>query len=171
MICLNKNYALKTKVIAGAISDKMFKKIKKKRSLILLVLILSLSPLVIAETTFYEGEEYFINQNPAQESGGGSGGGSGGYNPPTCNPLWVCEEWSSCSNNLRSRNCVDISHCNSNENPPLLLSCSLPLPSDRITGCIRFYELNLIIKGWKQDLYRFDILNSAINHWRYNLQC
>ena len=100
-------------------------------------------------------------------TGGGGGGGSGG----TCNSLWVCEEWSSCSGGLRSRNCVDISYCNSNEKPPLLLSCSEPLPSDRIRGCVTFPNLNILIVGWKNDVYRFDILNEAIWRWKGNVGC
>lgn len=98
-------------------------------------------------------------------------GGGGSYHPPTCNPLWICEQWSSCLNNLRTRQCVDINYCNSNENPPLLLSCSLPLPSDRIKGCVNFVGLDGIIVRWKLNIFRFDILNEGIYKWKHNIDC
>jgi len=97
--------------------------------------------------------------------------GGGGYNPPTCHPLWVCDEWLSCSAGLRTRQCVDINYCNSNENPPLLLSCSLPLPSDRISGCVDFFGLDGIIVRWKLNIFRFDVLNEAIWRWKGNKGC
>ena len=98
-------------------------------------------------------------------------GGSGGNNNPTCNPLWICNAWSGCSNNLRNRQCVDIDYCNSNQNPPLLLSCSLPLPSDRITGCVDFPNLDKLIYGWKLNVYDFETINEAIYKWKGNVGC
>lgn len=124
--------------------------------------------MVNAETTFTEGGNYITGQNPI-DSGGGSGGG--GIIIPDCNPLWICEEWSSCFSGLRNRNCVDIRYCNSDEKPALLLSCLEPLPKDRITGCVTFSDLNILIGGWKVDVYRFDILDEGIRKWKYNTDC
>jgi len=99
------------------------------------------------------------------------GGSGGGNNNPTCNPLWICNAWSGCSNNLRNRQCVDIDYCNSNQNPPLLLSCSQPLPSDRITGCVDFPNLDKLIYGWKLNVYDFETINQAIYMWKGNVGC
>lgn len=142
----------------------------KKKAIFVLLFAIMFFPLIMAESTFYEGQEFFILQDPAQESGGGSGGGGSGSGS-SCSPLWICEQWSSCSNNLRIRNCVDIKGCSTNENPPLLLSCSLPLPSDRITGCVKFKDMDFLLKGWKNNIYNFQVLNDAVNHWKRNLQC
>jgi hypothetical protein len=97
-----------------------------------------------------------------------SGGGGGGS---SCNALWICGEWSSCSNGLRSRICADINHCGSNEKPPLLYSCSETLPTERIKGCVEFNDLNEIIKRWKLNIYRLDVLNEGIYKWQRNIGC
>lgn len=119
-------------------------------------------PVSYAETTFYEGD-FFSTGNAVFLDLGGT--------PKTgCTSLWLCEEWSQCSNNLRDRICIDINQCN-NEKPPLLLSCSEPIPTDRIIGCVDISNLNILIMGWKIDVYRFDVINSAINHWKFDIQC
>jgi len=107
----------------------------------------------------------------AIEPSGVPSGGRGVVYQPTCNPLWVCNQWSSCTWAPRTRTCVDINYCNSNEKPPLLLSCSTPLPSDRISGCVNFVELDKIILRWKFDILRFDILNEGIYKWKRNIDC
>ncbi len=137
------------------------------KKLITLVLGILLLPSVLGFTTFYEGREFVYGENAETPSGGGGGSWGGGE---TCKPLWVCEEWSSCHGGIRSRTCVDVNYCNSNQRPPLLFSCSESLPSDRIIGCVTFSDLNIIINGWKIDLYRFDILNEAIYKWK-NTNC
>jgi len=118
---------------------------------------------ISAETTFFEGD-YFMSRSSAPIPSSDSGQVFTGV----CSSLWVCEPWSSCSENVRIRDCVDISSCNSGESPPSLLSCSEPLPSDRINGCVDFVNLDLIISRWK--LVRFDVVNEAIFKWRTN-QC
>ncbi len=123
---------------------------------------------VSAETTFYEGREFIYGINPEEQTDGGGGGG--GWGGETCNPLWVCEEWSSCHGGVRSRMCVDINYCNSNQRPPLLFSCLKQLPSDRIIGCVDFVALDGVITRWKLDIFRFDILNEAIYKWK-NTNC
>jgi len=138
-----------------------------KLTIILSILfLLILFPMVNAETTFFEGKKYISGQNPTSPSGGG-----GGYYTPDCNPLWICNEWSSCLGRVRSRTCVDISYCNSDERPSLLLSCSQPLPRDRIIGCVDFIALDGIIIRWKLDIFRFDILNEGIFKWKKNIDC
>ena len=136
--------------------------------ILILPLLLILFPMVNAETTFKEGKMYISGQNPISPIGGGGGGGD--YTPD-CNPLWICEEWSSCSGGVRSRTCVDISYCNSDERPSLLLSCSQPLPRDRIVGCVTFSDLNILIGGWKVDVYPFTILDESIRKWKNNIDC
>ena len=138
-----------------------------RKKLILLFGIILLLPLVLAETTFIEGKFYVSGVNPTPPSGRGGGG----YIPPSCNPLWICNEWSSCFGGLRSRTCSDISYCNSYEKPPLLLSCSESLPSDRIVGCVTFSDLNLLINGWKVNFYQFSILDESIRKWKHNIDC
>ncbi len=138
-----------------------------RKKLILLFGIILILPLVLAETTFIEGKYYVSGVNPSDDVGGGGGG----IYVPDCNPLWICDEWSSCSGGVRSRTCTDINYCNSDEKPPLLLSCSEPLPSDRIVGCVTFSDLNLLINGWKVNFYQFLILDESIRKWKYNIDC
>jgi len=121
----------------------------------------------LGEPNWAGASKQFIAIEP---SGVPSDGGRVVYQP-TCNPLWVCNQWSSCTWAPRTRTCVDINYCNSNEKPPLLLSCSTPLPSDRISGCVNFVELDKIILRWKFDILRFDILNEGIYKWKRNIDC
>jgi len=138
-----------------------------KKIILFLIIFSLILPLISAETTFKEGKFYVTGQSPTPPSGGGGGGTP----TPSCNPLWICDEWSSCHSGLRSRTCVDISNCNSDEKPPLLLSCSQPLPKDRIVGCVQFSDLNLLIKGWKVNIYQFSILDESIKKWKRNSDC
>jgi len=150
----------------------MYLKCKMKYISILIISLLLILPLIIfvkAETTFFDSEDNFIMGVNTQTNG--NGGGSGGGNNPTCNPLWICDKWSSCSNNLRSRSCVDINYCNSNQSPPLLLSCSQPLPSDRIIGCVTFVNLDGLIVRWKLNVLGFDVLDEGIYKWKHNTNC
>jgi len=100
---------------------------------------------------------------------GGVTGGSGGSG--SCDSLWVCDEWLSCSGILRSRSCVDVNHCSTGQSAPLLMSCFDTIPDDVIEGCVLFQDLNVLIGGWKANVYRFDVINSAINHWKFDIDC
>ncbi len=137
------------------------------KKLILLFGIILILPLVLAETTFFEGKNFITGQTHPQ--GGGIDGD--GMVPPACDSLWICEEWSGCSNRVRSRSCININDCVSNEKPPLLLSCLEPLPNNRINGCVTFSNLNILIGGWKLDIYRFDLLDEGIRKWKQNTDC
>ncbi len=127
-----------------------------KKAIMFLLVIFTLS-IANAETTFFEGD-YFILGEIQLDGGGG------------CSSLWICEEWSSCSSGIRERSCTDINTCSSVENPPLLLSCSEAIPN-RISGCVTFQDLDVLIKGWKLDIYRFDLLDEGIAKWKNNIDC
>ncbi len=136
-----------------------------------LVLTLFLINFINAETTFFEGG-YFVTSDGEVVILPTGGGWDGGTPSLGCNPLWVCGEWDQCQEGIRTRICTDINQCLvSNEIPPLLLNCNQPLPSDRIVGCVDFLTLNYLISGWKESIIRFDIIDSAINHWKFNLEC
>ncbi len=135
---------------------------------IILIMCLLLIPIANAETTFFDNpdDSFIIANFPVPPTYGGINS-----NSPVCHSLWVCETWSECSNTLRSRTCVDIYYCNSNEKPPFLLSCSQPLPTDRIDGCVTFAALDSLIIRWKLNVYRFDILDEGIRKWKHNTDC
>ena len=98
-----------------------------------------------------------------------SSGGGGGGTPPSCNSLWLCEDWSSCSNNIRQRSCIDLKGCNEDK-PPLLISCSIAIEK-KIYGCVTFSELDKILVRWKFGILNFDVLNEAINKWKWRKEC
>lgn len=115
----------------------------------------------LSESNWAGAFKQFTAIMPSGISGGGGGGITGG-----CNPLWVCNQWSSCVWAPRTRTCVDINHCDSDEKPPLLLSCSEPLLKERIDGCVDFINLDKLITRWKFGIFKFDILNEGIYKWK-----
>ncbi len=139
-------------------------KLKKKVEIAFLTifLFLALPMIASADTTFFEGDFFIVGQAGVVSTPLSSpNGGGGGY----CNSLWLCEEWSLCLFEPRSRTCIDLNGCNS-QIPPLLLSCSEPLPTSRIYGCVNFVELDKIVRGWKINIYRFDVLDEAVRKWK-----
>ena len=142
-------------------------KIKKKLKILTLILVLTLLPIINAETTFLEGKNWITGVNPTGIPTGD--GGEGIEITPTCNPLWICDEWSYCDSKVRSRNCVDIKGCKSNEKPPILMNCFERLPIKRIDGCVNLQELNKVIQRWKLGVFRFDIVN--VVRWKWGIGC
>ncbi len=137
----------------------------------LLFLLLVMIPAVSADTTFFDTDEAFImGIFPVTGAAPHDGDGSD-YTPEPCNSLWICEEWSKCAGTVRTRDCVDISYCGGWEKPPLLMDCYTPLPSDRIVGCVDFIALDGVISGWKQDFFRFDIVDEGVRKWKSSEDC
>ncbi len=136
----------------------------------LLFLLLVMIPAVSADTSFFENGDFIMGDLPP----GGAPpeiGGIGGRPPEPCNSLWICEEWSKCLGTVRTRDCVDISYCGGWEKPPLLMDCYEPLPPDRIIGCVDFVALDGVISGWKQDFFRFDIVDEGVRKWKSSEDC
>lgn len=131
-----------------------------------IIIILLLSTLCSSDTTFFDNEEdSFVIGEIIQVSNGGNS------KTNYCSSLWVCDEWTSCSIGIRSRTCVDINNCEIIEKAPLLISCLEKLPKNKIDGCVTLPDLNIIIRGWRNDLYRFDLLDEGIRKWKHNTGC
>jgi hypothetical protein len=131
--------------------------------------------LTINVTDYYpatNSNELIITYNKEPQGGGGTGSepGSNGNIPKECNSLWLCEEWSYCSDGVRSRTCNDLNKCSISDTPPLLMSCSEQV-GQRIFGCVTFIELDKLITRWKFNLLRFDVLNEGINKWKNRISC
>jgi len=141
--------------------------IKMKKTLLFLVGIVCL-PLVVADSTFFDGDDGFIMGISGETQPPPSGGGGGGT-LPSCKSLWLCDEWSSCNNNARQRTCIDLKGCNEDK-PPLLTSCSTII-GKRIYGCVTFSELDKILVRWKVGILGFDVLNEGINKWKWGKEC
>ncbi|VVB60048.1 Uncharacterised protein [uncultured archaeon] len=69
-----------------------------------------------------------VNQQVTNSLSGNTGGSTS--NKP-CTSTWYCSDWSSCSSNVQTRNCVDINHCTTSTSKPVLSQdCAKPVVSE-----------------------------------------
>ena len=82
------------------------------KNLKLFLLIIILFPIVTAETTFHEGDYFILGELIEEVENTRSGHG-------TCEPLWRCSKWESCTDGIQSRECESINFCNNKRNKPV----------------------------------------------------
>jgi hypothetical protein len=106
----------------------------------------------------------FVNITPVSSgnnnnNNGGGGSGGGGLpqtnttnntkpaakieNPESCTEDWICSDWSSCTGEMKTRNCIDLNDCKTDNRPSESQSCNLLAPNlDKINvGKLLMYIL------------------------------
>lgn len=67
-----------------------------------------------------------ISSTSSSASSGGFATSSGGGMILSCEPNWICTQWSDCVNSIQRRNCNDQASCDSDEIPNTLRRCNMP---------------------------------------------